>query len=158
MNRRFGRLPPLTSLEGFEAAARLGSFSLASAELNITQSAVSHQIKALEEFFGQPLFRRVKRSVILTDAGRDFLETATRMLGILSQGQHRLDHYLKPGSVVLATTPMIARKWLLPRLSTLKASCPDIQPCGSTPVMTLLISKAVKSIWPLFMAMETGQE
>lgn len=128
MNRRYGRLAPLTSLEGFEAAARLGSFSKAAEELNITQSAVSHQIRLLEDFFGQPLFQRVRRSVELTDAGADFLETVTRTLETLSQGQQRLEHYLKPGSVVVATSPLFARRWLLPRLPLLRDQHPDIQP------------------------------
>ncbi len=85
MNRRFGRLPPMSALEGFEAAARLKSFSLAADELNLSQSAVSHQIKALEEFFGLPLFNRVGRTVELTVAGMDFLDTVSEVLEDLNQ-------------------------------------------------------------------------
>ena len=79
MSRKFGKLPPLTALEGFESAARLKSFSLAAEELNITQSAVSHQIRALEEFFNLSLFNRVGRSVELTVAGHDFLLGLARL-------------------------------------------------------------------------------
>lgn len=128
MNRRFGRLPPLTTLEGFEAAARLGSFSDAADELGVTQSAISHQMKLLEDYFHQPLFTRTKRTVELTDAGKDFLGTATQTLEILARGKNRLDYYVKPGSVVITTTSSFASKWLVPRLSDLKKAAPTIQP------------------------------
>jgi len=118
----------MTSLRGFEASARLKSFSLASAELSITQSAVSHQIKALEETLGLPLFNRVGRSVELTVAGMDFLETVTAALDLLSRGKRRMTFYYRPGSVVLGTTPGFASKWLLPRFPDLLSSIDDIQP------------------------------
>lgn len=63
------RLPPLNSLRAFEAAARHLSFTLAADELNVTQAAVSHQIKSLEEHLGTPLFHRLNRALRLTDAG-----------------------------------------------------------------------------------------
>ena len=63
------RLPPLNALRSFEAAARLGSFNKAAEELFVTPSAVSHQIKTLEEFLGIELFQRVKRRVELTAPG-----------------------------------------------------------------------------------------
>lgn len=56
-------LPPLSTLIGFEAAARLHSFSRAAEELNITQSAISHQVRVLEDHLGQPLFRRIGRRI-----------------------------------------------------------------------------------------------
>jgi len=118
----------MTSLRGFEAAARLKSFSLASAELSITQSAVSHQIKALEETLGVALFNRVGRSVELTVAGMDFLETVTAALDLLSRGKRRMSFYYRPGSVVLGATPGFANKWLLPRFPDLLSSITDIQP------------------------------
>ncbi len=128
MPRRFGRLPPLTSLEGFEAAARLKSFSLAADELNITQSAVSHQIRSLEAFFQLELFNRVGRSVELTVAGVDFLESATQSLTVLAKGRRRLSFYYRPGSVVWGATMAFASKWLVPRYSRLQEWFPDIQP------------------------------
>lgn len=128
MNRRFGRLPPLTSLEGFEASARLKSFSLASEELHITQSAVSHQIKALEAFFGIPLFNRSGRSVELTVAGMELLETVTEALDQLSRGKRRMDSYFRPGSVVLGCSSAFAGKWLLPRYNSLLGCVEGIQP------------------------------
>ncbi|NVK56859.1 MAG: LysR family transcriptional regulator [Alteromonadaceae bacterium] len=122
------RLPPLNALRGFEAAARLGSFSKASSELCITQSAVSHQIKALEDYFGQPLFKRINRAVELTDAGRDFLKTTRQMLQQLQHGANRLHFYNKPGLVVLDTSPAFASKWLLPRLSAFKRQYQHVNP------------------------------
>lgn len=128
MSRRFGRLPPLTSLEGFEAAARLKSFSLAAEELNITQSAISHQIKALEAFFNLELFNRVGRTVELTVAGHDLLDSTTKALTTIAKGKRRLSFYDRPGSVVWGTSMAFASKWLLPRYSKLKQSVPEVQP------------------------------
>ncbi len=128
MFRRFGKLPPLSSLRGFEAAARLGSFSKAAEELNMTQSAISHQIRVLEEFLGQPLFSRNNRHVDLTDAGIDFLQTVAKSLGLLADGVNRLEFYKKPGSVIIATNSSLGSKWLIPRLPKLKDSYPDVDP------------------------------
>jgi len=128
MNRRFGRLPPMSALEGFEAAARLKSFSLAADELNLSQSAVSHQIKALEEFFGLSLFNRVGRTVELTVAGQDFLDTATEVLKQLARGKRRMDFYFRPGSVVWGASAAFAGKWLLPRYPAMYEWYPDIEP------------------------------
>lgn len=128
MNQRFPRLPPLTSLRGFEAAARLGSFSRAADELHLTQSAVSHQIRVLEDYFGQPLFHRVGRSVELTDAGIDFYGTSVDMLHGLDRGSRRLAIYAKPSSVVLYASQSLAACWLTPRLYDLQQKYPNIEP------------------------------
>lgn len=128
MPRRFGRLPPLTSLEGFEAAARLKSFSLAAEELSITQSAVSHQIRALEAFFKLELFNRIGRTVELTVAGKDLLESTTQALNAIAKGKRRLSFYDRPGSVVWGASMAFASKWLLPRYGKLKQTIPDVQP------------------------------
>lgn len=128
MSRRAFRLPPLASLRGFEAAARLGSFSKAAEELNMTQSAISHQIRALEAYFEQPLFRRAKRSVELTDAGADFMQTVAKSLDLLSDGVNRLAFYRKPGSVIVASEGGFASKWLVPRLPRLRYAYPQVEP------------------------------
>ncbi len=94
----------------------------------MTQSAISHQVKALEEFFRQPLFKRIGRTVELTDAGRDFLGTAGRSLQMLARGTRRLDSYLKPGSVIVTTSPAFAGKWLIPRFAQLASLHPELQP------------------------------
>ena len=70
MNRK--QLPPLKSLIFFESAARLHSFTRASEELNVTQGAVSRQIRQLEQFLGKALFRRERRQVVLTDDGHNY--------------------------------------------------------------------------------------
>lgn len=128
MPRRFGRLPPLTSLEGFEAAARLKSFSLAAEELSITQSAVSHQIRALEAFFKLELFNRIGRTVELTVAGKDLLESTTQALTTIAKGKRRLSFYDRQGSVVWGASMAFASKWLLPRYGKLRQRVPDVQP------------------------------
>jgi len=122
----FGRLPPLSALRGFEAAARLSSFSKAASELHMTQSAISHQVKLLEEYFGQPLFKRINRTVEVTDAGIDFLKTTQLTLGQLQKGTIRLEFFNKPGLVVLYTTPAFASKWLAKRIPEFKQQQPLI--------------------------------
>lgn len=125
-NSGFTRLPPLSALRGFEAAARLNSFSKASEELYMTQSAISHQVKLLEDYFGQPLFKRVNRTVEVTDAGLDFLKTVQVVLSQLQKGTNRLNFFNKPGLVVLTTSPAFADKWLMPRLPEFKRNNPDL--------------------------------
>ncbi len=126
--RRYRNIPPLQFLHGFEAAARLGTFSKAAAELGLSQSAVSHQIRLLEDRIGQPLFRRVGRTVLLTDAGHDYQRSVRRSLDLLEDGHRRLAPFRKPGSVVIYAPRDFASRWLLPRLGDLRSSCPDCDP------------------------------
>lgn len=121
-------LPPLSTLIGFEAAARLQSFSRAADELNITQSAISHQVRVLEDHLGQPLFRRIGRRIELVDAGHDFLITAQAALEELRHGVRRLNAYSKPGSVIVLMPAALATGWFLPRLGALRATLPWIDP------------------------------
>ena len=100
--------PPLNALRGFEAAARLGSFHKAAEALNLTQSAISQQIRSLETYLEQPLFHRSGRSVSLTDAGHDLLSTTQSLLQHLAVGIRRLDQYRKPNQLVVNTTPAFA--------------------------------------------------
>lgn len=122
----FKQWPPLNVLRGFEAAARLGSFHQAAQELHLTQSAISQQIRSLEELLGQPLFHRQGRSVALTDAGQDLLETTQSVLLQLAMGIQRLEQYRKPNQLVFNTSTAIARHWLLPRLVEFHRLHPDI--------------------------------
>lgn len=126
--RRYRHVPPVQYLQGFEAAARLGSFTEAAEELGLSQSAVSHQMRLLEERMGQPLFLRVGRAVRLTDAGREYHRTVRRSLDELQSGFYRLAPYRKPGSVVIYTPRDFAHRWLLPRLADLKRTCPGCDP------------------------------
>ncbi|AGI24706.1 putative transcriptional regulator [Pseudomonas sp. ATCC 13867] len=118
--------PPLNTLRGFEAAARLGSFHKAAEELHLTQSAISQQIRSLESFIEQPLFHRNGRKVALTDAGFDLLSTTQSLLQQLAVGIRRLDQYRKPNQLVVNTTPAFARHWLVPRLGDFHARHPQI--------------------------------
>ena len=119
-------LPPLNSLRGFEAAARLGSFRKAAAELNLTQSAISQQIRSLETYLGQPLFFRNGRTISLSDAGSDLVSTTRELLQQLAAGIRRLDQYAKPNQLIVNTTPAFARYWLLPRLAGFHLKCPEV--------------------------------
>ncbi|MDZ4018412.1 LysR substrate-binding domain-containing protein [Pseudomonas sichuanensis] len=118
--------PPLNALRGFEAAARLGSFHKAAEALNLTQSAISQQIRSLESYLEQPLFHRTGRSVSLTDAGHDLLSTTQTLLQQLAVGIRRLDQYRKPNQLVVNTTPAFARHWLLPRLADFHQRYPEV--------------------------------
>jgi LysR family transcriptional regulator, glycine cleavage system transcriptional activator len=124
----YRNLPPLSTLIGFEAAARLGSFSRAAEELNITQSAISHQVRVLEDHLGQPLFRRIGRRIELVDAGRDFLITARAALEELRHGVRRLNAYSKPGSVIVMMSGALATGWFIPRLTSLRSVHPWVDP------------------------------
>lgn len=124
----YRNLPPLSTLIGFEAAARLQSFSRAAEELHITQSAISHQVRVLEDHLGQPLFRRIGRRIELVDAGRDFLITVEAALEELRHGVRRLNAYSKPGSVIILMPAALATGWFLPRLADLRATHPWVDP------------------------------
>jgi len=126
MANGFGRLTHLSALRGFEAAARLRSFSKAAEELNLSQSAVSHQINGLEDALGLKLFHRMQRHVELSDAGTDFLITARQALNVLRAGTARLENYRRPNSVTVATTHAFASRWLLPRLEQFYRDHPDL--------------------------------
>ena len=126
--RKFKNIPPLQYLLGFEAAARLGSFSRAAEELGLSQSAVSHEMRLLEARIGQPLFIRQGRSIRLTDAGRDYQRSVMTSLEHLESGHQRLEPYRKPGSVVIYAPRDFASRWLMPRLHLLRNVVPNCDP------------------------------
>jgi LysR family glycine cleavage system transcriptional activator len=121
------RLPPLNSLRAFESAARLLSFTKAADELAVTQSAVSHQVKTLEDWAGLPLFRRDGRAVALTEAAQKFLPAVTQALDQLALAGRKLQA-VDPGQgwLTVAVMPSFAGKWLVPRLSAFRAKHPNI--------------------------------
>jgi LysR family transcriptional regulator, glycine cleavage system transcriptional activator len=121
------RLPPLNALRTFEAAARHLSFTKAAAELFVTQAAVSHQIKALEEQLGVPLFRRLNRRLILTDQGQLLLPAVRRAFDELVAGVDRLHEACCVGTLTISTTPSIAAKWLAGRLGRFQALYPEFE-------------------------------
>lgn len=124
--RRF-ELPPLDLLPAFEAAARTLSFTRAAAELFLTQSAVSRQIKTLEERLGCVLFERRTRALRLTDAGQDLYRVTAEVLDRLRRTVARLHREPPPGMLTVTTTPGLASLWLIPRLQRLRALHPQIE-------------------------------
>lgn len=126
LKHRSLELPPLELLVAFEAAARHLSFTRAGDEIALTQSAVSRQIQALEASLGTPLFRRLHRSLVLTEAGRDFHQAASAALGELDRATRALRGADDIKTVVVTTTAGFAGLWLIPRLSTFVAANPGI--------------------------------
>jgi LysR family transcriptional regulator, glycine cleavage system transcriptional activator len=110
------KLPPLTALRAFEVAARLGSFSHAADELHVTHSAVSHQIKALEEFFAVPLFLRQGRRIALTDDGRFLAERVRSALGQIAEAASSIGRRSRPNRLTISVLPSFASRWLMPRI------------------------------------------
>src|SRR5712691_13178321 len=93
------RLPPLNALKAFEAAARHESFTRAAEELCVTQGAVSHQVKALEAELGLKLFNRERQRLVITDAGRGYLEVVRDAFDRLAVGTERLRQVQKSGAL-----------------------------------------------------------
>lgn len=110
------RPPSLLSLQAFEAAARLGGFTEAAAELSLSQSTVSYRVRQLEEQLGLPLFRRLTRRIVLTEAGRRFLPTAEAVLSGLREAIAQLRADYRP-RLRLRLSTYFASRWLSPRLS-----------------------------------------
>jgi LysR family glycine cleavage system transcriptional activator len=120
------RFPPLNALRAFEAAARHLSFTRAADELAVTQAAVSHQIKTLEEHLGINLFRRFNRSLALTEAGRAYLPALREAFDLIDQATRDLRERDSSGPLRVSVLPSFAAKWLLPRLSRFRQRHPDI--------------------------------
>ena len=120
------RLPPLNALRAFEAAARHLNFTRAAAELNVTQAAISHQIKSLEEHLGLPLFRRLNRAMMLTEEGQTLFPAVRDALDGLAEAAERLRARETGGTLTVSTLPSFAVKWLVPRMSRFQDRHPDI--------------------------------
>ena len=120
------RLPPLNALRVFEAAARHLSFTRAAQELSVTQAAVSHQIKALEERLGVRLFERRHRSLLLTDEGQKYFPQVQRAFALLRDATARIAREESKGVFTLSTISSFAARWLVPRLGDFVAAHPDI--------------------------------
>ena len=120
------RLPSLNAMRVFEAAARHLSFSRAADELNVTKAAVSHQVKALEEELGLPLFRRLNRALMLTPAGQTLFPAITEALGLMNTAVAKLKKQDQTGDLVLTTLDSFAAIWLVPRLRRFREKHPEI--------------------------------
>ena len=121
------RLPPLNALRSFEAAARHGSFNQAAEELFVTPSAISHQIKSLEEFLDIKLFQRNKRRVDLTAAGEKYLPSIQNALDEIDSATRRLVANPNSGAITLSVAPAFLTRWLMPRLMHFQEQYPDVE-------------------------------
>ncbi len=120
------KLPPLKSLRVFDAAARNLSFTRAADELFVTQAAVSHQVKALEEFLGVDLFIRKNRALLLTQEGQAYWPTIRKIFEQLSEATERLKMAGTSGALTVSVVPTFAVTWLVPRLNQFSELYPDI--------------------------------
>lgn len=123
MSRRF---PPLNALKAFEAAARHLSFTKAAEELFVTQAAVSHQIKALEDFLSIKLFIRKNRSLLLSEEGQSYYYEIKDVFQNLLDATERLQARGEKGVLTVAVPPSFASQWLVPRISLFSQQNRDI--------------------------------
>lgn len=121
------RLPPLTALRAFEAAARHMSFAQAAAELHVTPAALSFQIKSLEEHLGAPVFHRLNRRVELTDAGHTLVAGVTDGFDALQSAWSAALRRLDQGHLTVTAGPAFMAAWLAPRMSKFVTANPELE-------------------------------
>ncbi|MEX0809456.1 MAG: transcriptional regulator GcvA [Dongiaceae bacterium] len=119
-------IPPLKSLRYFACAARHLSLSKAADELNVTHSAISHQVKALEEALGVKLFRRQGRGLRLTEAGQTYWPQVQDAFDRLADASIKLSRRRTAGPLTVTCMPSFAARWLVPHLGSFRARHPDI--------------------------------
>ena len=127
MHKALRTLPSLDFLRGFEAAGRRLSFTLAAEELFLTQSALSRQIKSLEDALGVALFERRHRTLALTPAGRAFHREVTGALESLAAATEHVRGASRGPGLTVSTTVSFASLWIIPRLATFRARHPDVE-------------------------------
>jgi LysR family glycine cleavage system transcriptional activator len=123
------RLPPLNSLKSFEAAGRQLSFTRAAQELNVTQAAVSHQIKVIEEYLGVTLFVRTPRKLVLTEQGKTLLPDVIEAFDKVSNAISAIKQEPSSKMISVRLAPSFAAKWLSPRLKYFWLQYPEIDLC-----------------------------
>lgn len=121
------RLPPLTALRAFDAAARHMSFAKAADELNVTPAALSFQIKSLEENLGAPLFRRLNRAIELTEAGDALVPGCREGFTNLTAAWNSAQRALDGTGLTVTAGPAFTAKWLAPRLFEFAQEHPEIE-------------------------------
>ena len=121
------RLPPLTALRAFDAAARHMSFAKAAHELSVTPAALSFQIKSLEEHLGAPLFHRLNRAVELTEAGIALSQGAAEGFQILATAWRAAQRTQDTQTLTVTAGPAFTAKWLAPRLYEFARSHPEVE-------------------------------
>jgi LysR family transcriptional regulator, glycine cleavage system transcriptional activator len=120
------KLPPLSSVRVFEAAARHGSFKKAAEELNITASAVSHAVQNLEDWLGLALFQRGRGKLGLTEPGAAYAAAVGEALKAVADATARLPGRRSQGRLSISAAPGFASRWLMPRLSRFTDRYPEI--------------------------------
>ena len=120
------RLAHLNALRAFEAAARLGSFVAAAGELAVTPAAVGQQVRALEDYFGLPLFERRGRTLVLTQAARGVLPDVQDAFDRLASASNRLRDARLGSVLTVSMPPSFAAKWLIPRLERFRITQPEV--------------------------------
>jgi LysR family transcriptional regulator, glycine cleavage system transcriptional activator len=131
------RLPPLNALRAFEAAARHLSFKRAAAELHVSAAAISHQVKALEDYLGVKLFERRNRGLKLTDIARAALPKVSEGFQSLAEGAEAMRAQDAAVTLLLSAAPAFAAKWLVPRLQNFIALHPGIDVRLSATIQTV---------------------
>jgi len=121
------RLPPLNALRCFEAAARRGNFTLAADELYLTPSAVSHQIRLLEEHLGVLLFNRAGRRMVLTETGQTYFKLTSKALEAISTARDVVEQTKQRETLCVGVPPDFMASWLIPRLADFIAEHPNVQ-------------------------------
>src|ERR1700730_3588820 len=121
------RLPSLNGLRAFEAAARHLSFTRAATGLNVTRTALSHQIRRLEGELGIRLFVRQNRSLVLTREAQGYLPAVRAAFADLRQATDRLRRSERDGLLTVSTTPSLAAKWLGSRVGAFQDAHPGIE-------------------------------
>ncbi len=120
------RLPPLKAIRAFEAAARHQSFVEAADELAVTPSAVSQQVKQLEDWLGRPMFRRLPRGLVLTDAAKSYLPSLTEALDRIDQATRAVSTGPQGRALTVTCLSSFGAQWLAPRLHRFDMLHPDI--------------------------------
>ena len=121
------RLPPLNALRAFEAAARHLSFKKAADELAVTPTAISHQLRSLEDYLGFALFRRLTRAIELTDEGRAMLPKVREGLECFAAAIENTRRRETAGRLLIASPPAFASRWLIRRLPEFSLRYPEIR-------------------------------
>jgi LysR family glycine cleavage system transcriptional activator len=121
------RLPPLNALRCFEAAARKGNFTLAADELYLTPSAVSHQIRTLEDHLGVLLFSRAGRRMMLTETGQTYFKLISKALETIAAARAVIEQTQQRESLCIGVAPDFTKSWLMARLPEFMAEHPHLQ-------------------------------
>src|SRR5215475_5576797 len=117
----------LVKLRAFEAVGRNPIFNLASTELAVTQTALSHHVRHLEQQLGQELFHRQHRQIVITETGQELLAACTSALGILDRAVNDATSTEHDATLTVSVAPYFSARWLMPRLSNFWSAHPEIE-------------------------------